>query len=59
MSAEDLDQCYSTLCETMARVGEQKSPLLLAMLCLSLMSRRADADEVRRLIAQAEAGCSA
>ena len=57
MSESDLDQAYSALCESMARVGEQKAPLLLAMLCLSLISRQPGAAEVRRAIAQAEAGC--
>jgi hypothetical protein len=58
MNDHDLDQSYTRLCETMARVGEEKTPLLLATLCLSLISRQSDVDEVQRLMAQAEAACA-
>ncbi|MCK9513160.1 MAG: hypothetical protein M0R28_18290 [Pigmentiphaga sp.] len=54
MSPEDLDATYSALCEAMSRVGEQRAPMLLAALCLSLMTRHGDADEVKALIQQAE-----
>jgi len=54
MTDADLDQSYTSLCEAMAAVGETRTPLLLSMLCLSLMSRFERADEVLALIANAQ-----
>ncbi len=34
MQAEELDFAYTRLCEAMAGVGQDKAPLLLAMVCL-------------------------
>jgi len=53
MTDADLDQSYSALCEALASVGEARAPLLLSMLCLSLMSRCDRADVVLPLIANA------
>ncbi|MDP3253726.1 MAG: hypothetical protein Q8M77_17620 [Hydrogenophaga sp.] len=53
MTDADLDQSYSAVCEALARVGEAGAPMLLSMLCLSLMSRFDRADEVLPLIANA------
>ena len=53
MTDADLDRSYSALCEALTRVGEDKAPLFLSMLCLSLMSRCARADDVLPLIANA------
>ncbi len=50
MNATELDQSYSALCEAMARVGEAQTPLLLSMVCLSLMARLDAAAEVLPLI---------
>ncbi len=58
MNERELDQSYTALCEAMARVGEQQTPLLLSILCLALMSRQPAAAEVLALIAQAEASCA-
>ncbi|MBX3659382.1 MAG: hypothetical protein KF740_13180 [Ramlibacter sp.] len=54
MTDADLDLSYTALCEAMARVGEAQAPLLLSMVCLSLMSRQAQASEVLPLIDNAE-----
>lgn len=53
MTDTDLDQSYSAMCEALARVGETRAPMFLAMLCLSLMSRFGRADQVLPLIANA------
>ncbi|MGE0497552.1 MAG: hypothetical protein AB7I35_01670 [Ramlibacter sp.] len=53
MTDADLDRSYTALCEAMARVGEAQTPLLLSMVCLSLMSRLAHADEALPLIDRA------
>jgi hypothetical protein len=50
MNATELDQSYTALCEAMARVGEDQAPLLLSMVCLSLMARLDGAAEVLPLI---------
>ena len=46
MTDADLDQAYTALCTAMAKVGEAQAPLFLSMVCLSLMSRFEQADEV-------------
>lgn len=53
MTDTDLDQSYSAVCEALSQVGEARSPMFLAMLCLSLMSRFERADQVLPLIANA------
>ncbi|MEM5429515.1 hypothetical protein [Cupriavidus oxalaticus] len=55
MQADDLDLAYTRLCEAMGRVGEERSPLLLAMMCLGLMSRQETLAPVLALIDEAEA----
>ncbi|TDF64321.1 hypothetical protein [Cupriavidus sp. L7L] len=55
MQADDLDLAYTRLCEAMGRVGEARSPLLLAMMCLGLMSRQDSLAPVLALIDEAEA----
>lgn len=54
MTEQDLDTSYTSLCEAITRVGEQRAPLFLAMLSLSLIARQPDAGDVLALIAQAE-----
>ena len=54
MTEHDLDTSYTSLCEAITRVGEQRAPLFLAMLSLSLIARQPNANEVLSLIAQAE-----
>jgi hypothetical protein len=54
MTEQDLDTSYTLLCEAITRVGEQRAPLFLAMLSLSLIARQANASDVLALIAQAE-----
>lgn len=58
MTDTDLDSSYSALCEALAQVEEGKAPLFLAMLCLSLMSRAAQASDVLPLIANAQVQCA-
>ncbi|MCY1219165.1 hypothetical protein D9M72_311280 [compost metagenome] len=55
MQAEDLDLAYIRLCEAMGRAGEARTPLLLAMVCLGLMSRQEALAPVLALIDEAEA----
>ena len=57
MTDADLDQAYTALCTAMAKAGEAQTPLFLSMLCLSLISRFEQADEVLPLIANAQAQC--
>ena len=58
MTDADLDRSYSALCEALTRVGEDKAPLLLSMLCLSLMARLPQAEDVLPLMAHAERQCA-
>jgi hypothetical protein len=58
MTDEDVDRSYSALCEALSRVGEDKAPLFLSMLCLSLVSRLQQAEEVLPLMAHAERQCA-
>ena len=58
MTEQDLDTSYTSLCEAITRVGEQRAPLFLAMLSLSLIARQPNTNDVLSLIAQAEAGAS-
>ncbi|MDZ4283486.1 MAG: hypothetical protein U1C04_22330 [Hydrogenophaga sp.] len=58
MTDADLDRSYSALCEALTRVGEDKAPLFLSMLSLSLMARLQRADEVLPLMAHAERQCA-
>lgn len=53
MTDADLDQSYTALCHALADVGEERSALLLSLLCLQLMGRSASAAEVLPLIATA------
>ena len=53
MTDADLDRSYSALAAALNEVGEGAAPMLLSMLCLSLMGRAASADEVLPLIEQA------
>lgn len=58
MTAQDLDKCYTTLCNAMNDVGEANAQQFLAMLSLSLMARSDNAEEVLALIENAQAQCS-
>ena len=55
MSDAELDACYSSVCEALEAVGQDKSALFLATLGLSLISRAPDAPGVLALISQARA----
>jgi hypothetical protein len=57
MTDTDLDQSYSAICEALTQVGEARAPLLLSMLCLSLMSRFERADQVLPLVENALVQC--
>lgn len=57
MTDHELDQAYSVLCQALTTVGPERAPMLLSMVCLSLMSRLDRADQVLPLIATATACC--
>ncbi|NML48174.1 hypothetical protein HHL11_30780 [Ramlibacter sp. G-1-2-2] len=57
MTDADLDRSYTALAQALGAVGPQRSELLLAMLCLSLMARRDSADELLPLIERARERC--
>lgn len=55
MNPEALDQVYTSMAQTLTRVGESRAPLFLSILGLSLLSRLPSAEEALSLLAQAEA----
>jgi len=55
MNNESLDQVYTSMAQTLTRVGEARAPLFLSILGLSLLSRLPSAQEALALLAQAEA----
>jgi hypothetical protein len=57
MSAQDLDQTYTALCNALASVGEAQAQSFLAMLSLSLIAHSPSAPQVLTLIAQAQEQC--
>jgi hypothetical protein len=57
MSAQDLDQTYTALCNALASVGEAQAQSFLAMLSLSLIAHSPSAEQVLVLIAQAQKQC--
>lgn len=58
MTDADLDTAYTALSHALGRVGEQRAPLLLAMLSLQLLSRLDSAEQALPLVANAEAQCA-
>jgi len=54
MNSTELELTYTALAESIARVGESKTSLLLATLALDLLSRQPDADAALTHISQAE-----
>jgi hypothetical protein len=59
MTDDDLDRCYSALCQALAEVGEAKAELFLSMVCLSLMARYERAQDVLTLVDHVHAQCAA
>lgn len=57
MTDDDLDHSYSALCQALGSVGQQQAPLLLSMLCLSMLCRMDSAAQVLPLIDRARAQC--
>jgi hypothetical protein len=57
MNEQDLDRCYTALCEMLARLGEERSRLALAAVSLSLISRAENAQDVLSLLERAETAC--
>lgn len=57
MTDADLDRSYTALCRALGAVGQPRSELLLSMVCLALMARSADADDVVAIIDKARARC--
>jgi len=56
LSAEQLDELYSSLCATLSRVGEAQASLYLGRFALLAMLRVADATAIRTMIADAAHG---
>jgi hypothetical protein len=54
MNSIQIELTYTALAECIARVGESKTPLLLATLALDLLSRLPDAAAALQHILQAE-----
>jgi hypothetical protein len=54
MTATDLEAAYTELANAIHRVGQDKAQLMLATLCLSLISDRENSEVVLKAIAQAE-----
>jgi len=54
MNSAQIEVIYTALAECIARVGETKTPLLLATLALDLLSEQPDAGAALARISQAE-----
>jgi hypothetical protein len=54
MTSSQIETAYTALAECIARVGETKTPLLLATLALNLLSQQPDAHAALAHIALAE-----
>lgn len=54
MSETQLERTYTALAECIGRVGEDRTPLLLATLALDLLSQQPDAEAALARISQAE-----
>ncbi len=54
MNNAELEHTYTALAECISRVGEARTPLLLATLALDLLHRQPDADAALARILQAE-----
>jgi hypothetical protein len=54
MNSAELELTYTALAESIARIGEAKTSLLLATLALDLLSRQPDAGAALSHILQAE-----
>src|SRR3546814_6002274 len=54
VTEQDLDTSYTALAEAIARVGQERAPLFMAMLALSLIARQLDTEQTLNLITQAE-----
>ena len=57
MSAQDLDQTYTALCNALASVDEAQAQSFLAMLSLSLIAHSSSAEQVLALIELAQKQC--
>lgn len=53
MTATDLDDVYTELCQTMASLGEDRAQMFLARFALLAMVRIDQAASVRAMIAEA------
>jgi hypothetical protein len=53
MTATDLDDVYTELCQTMTRLGEERAQLFLARFALLAIVRIDQAASVRAMIAEA------
>lgn len=58
MSNDELDQVYTLMAQTLARLGSEQAPLFLSILGLSALARLPDASAATVLLAQAEAACA-
>lgn len=55
MTAGDLDEVYTGICQTMTRMGESNANLFLARFALLAIARLGDAAAAKELIAAAAA----
>jgi len=58
LSPEQLDEVYTRACYTMTELGEKKTELFLARLCLLLMKEVGDAARIQTVIEAAKDGMS-
>ena len=54
MNATELDTAYTALAQAMTSAGEARTPLLLSMVTLALMSEQDSLSTVLEIIARAE-----
>lgn len=47
LDEQSLDEVYTRACQLMTELGEARTPLFLARLCLLLMKEVGDADRIR------------
>jgi hypothetical protein len=50
LSDQELDEVYTRTCQLMTELGEARTPLYLARLCLLLMKEVGDAERIRAAI---------
>lgn len=57
MTDTELDRSYTALCHALGDVGEERAPLLLAMVALGLMAKQDGAEAVLELVERSRERC--